>query len=168
MPAQKIPVRQPVGDPFSGFVLQIGSSSALAVNPEPHSGVIANGDFVIRYGIPYLGKPHLSIIPALVALDYGEMLTGEDAWTFLLKRSNLHPRADVVGYRNDGVDDMIVVKLLDLAQPNQDLVYTDPGATVPITHVTALIAQDTTNLPLRLLENLPHYESTSQWQAAHV
>ena len=65
---------------------------------------------IVRYGVRFLGKPHLSVVPGLVAIDYGEMLIGEEAWIFLTKRSNLYPRAEVFGYRNDGHDDMITVK----------------------------------------------------------
>ncbi len=162
MPA--IPERQPIGDPFTGVVLQIGEAQALALSASPGAEIIASGNLIVRYAILYLGKPHLSIIPGLVALDYGDILTGEDAWNFLLKRSSPYPRADVLGYRNDGADEMIAVKQLDLAQPVDVYVYTDDNATIPTANPTALIAPLDVALPPRLLDYLPRYDSVEDWQ----
>lgn len=162
MPA--IPERQPITDSFSGTVLRAGENHVLAAEPHPPAEVAASGNLVIRYAIPYLGKPHLAIVPGLIALDYGDMLTGEEAWDWLLNHSNLHPRADVVGYRSDGVDDMIVVKLLDLAQPVQVLVYQDSSQTKPLARVEALIARQVEAIPPRLLNYLPRYDSLEDWQ----
>jgi len=158
-----IPDRQPITDSFSGVLVKVDDVCLLAPAELPGVQTIASGRFVIHYAVPYLGKPHLAIVPGLVALDYGEMLTGEAAWDFLLHHSNLHPRADVVGYRNDGTDDMIVVKLLDLALPVQVLVYTDASAVRPLAHVMALIAPSSDTLPTRLLEYLPRYNSLEEW-----
>jgi|SRR5690606_362569 len=162
MPA--IPDRQPIADRFSGALLHINDAHLLARTPLAGTQTITAGELVVRYGVQYLGKPHLSIVPGLLALDYGEILTGEEAWEFLLHHSNLHPRADVIGYRNDGVDDMIVVKFLDLAAPVQVLVYADASATQPLARVRALIAEDTEAVPPRLLDYLPRYESLEAWQ----
>lgn len=166
MPGKPIPERKPIADGFTGVVLEAGQAQALALCPHEGVEISASGDFVVRYGVPLLGKPHLSIVPGLLALDYGDMLTGEEAWHFLLKRSNLYPRADVLGYRNDGVDAMVAVKALDLAQPVQVLVYTDESATVPIAHPTALVAQETAHIAPRLLEYLPRYDTVDRWLAA--
>ncbi len=158
-----IPERQPIVDLFSGVVLRTGDSHLLAVEPAPPAEVAASGSLVIRYAVPYLGKPHLAIVPGLIALDYGDMLTGEEAWDWLLNRSNLHPRADVLGYRSDGADDMIVVKLLDLAEPIQVLVYRNTADPLPLARVEALIARQTDRLAPRLLQYLPRYDSLEDW-----
>jgi hypothetical protein len=168
MASTSIPERQPIGDPFSGVVLQIGERQALALAAQPGGQVVASGNLIVRYAIRYLGKPHMSIVPGLVALDYGDILTGEDAWNFLLKRSVVHPRADVIGYRNDGVDEMIVVKQLDLAEPIEVYVYTDAAATAPSAHPTALIAPAGAQVASRLLEYLPRYDSLQDWQAQNT
>jgi hypothetical protein len=164
MARNPIPERNPVHDLFAGSLLRVDSAYLLTVTPHSGAILIAQGSFVVRYAIPFLGKPHLSIVPGLVALDYGEILAGEDAWEFLLKRSNLHPRADVIGYRNDGQDEMIVVKKLDLAQPVDVLVYIDERATLPLASVKALIAPENAAIPARLLEYLPRYNSLAEWQ----
>lgn len=162
-----IPARQPIADMFSGYLIQFGEMQALCTEePDEDVQVIQHGQFIIRYAVPFLGKPQLSIVPGLIVLDYGEMLAGEAAWDFLLNRSNLYPRADVIGYRNDGEDDMVVIKWLDVDQPVQVLVYTDSTATKPLTPVNAIIADDTENLPGRMLDYLVTYPTISKWQVA--
>jgi hypothetical protein len=98
-------------------------------------------------------------------LDYGEMLTGEAAWDFLIRRSNLYPRSEVAGYRNDGRDDMVFIRQLDLAQPVEVLAYANTLAVTPIARPGALIAADTANLPARLLDYLPCYATVAEWEA---
>jgi hypothetical protein len=159
-----IPERQPIADLFTGIVLRIDQTHLLARAPLPGTQVVARGELVARYGIQFLDKPHLAIVPGLVALDYGEIIIGETAWDFLLHHSNLHPRADVVGYRNDGEEEMVVVKLLDLVAPVHVLLYSSASDAKPIARVSALIADDTTNIAPRLLEYLPRSESLEAWQ----
>jgi hypothetical protein len=160
-----IPERNPIGDVFSGVVLDVEGKTSLALQPLAGANVLHSGSFVIRYGVRYLGKPHLSLVPGILALDYGEILTGEDAWDFLLKKSNLYPRADVVGYRNDGADEMLAVKWLDLALPMETLVYADTKATKPLAQPVALIAADPNGIAPRILEHLPRYASLADWLA---
>lgn len=164
MPA--IPERQPIADHFDGVVTRLSTRQVLARSSPPAGDIIASGDLVIRYGVAFLGKPHLAIVPGLIALDYGDMLTGEEAWAFLLHRSNLHPRADVLGYRNDGLDDMVVVKALDLVQPIHVLVYTDEAATKPVARPTALIAADSDGIAPRVIDYLPQYPTIEAFQVA--
>jgi len=161
-----IPKRDPVGDPFTGFVYQFADQQVLTLYPIGDAERIASGDFVIRYGLRYLGKPHLSIVPGLVALDYGDFLTGEAAWEFLVRGSNLYPRSEVIGYRNDGQDEMIVIKALDVSIPPEVLVYASPSATTPVAKSTGLIARPDTELPPRLLEFLPRFDTLADWQAS--
>ncbi len=161
-----IPDRAPVGDRISGHIYQFEAQAVLSPAPLASGEKLASGEFVVRYAVPYLGKPHFSIVPGLIALDYGDMLTGEEAWEFLLRRSNLHPRADVIGYRNDGADEMIVIKWLDLAQPIQVLAYADDSAIKPMVQLQALIGFADSALPPRLAQYLPHYSTITDWQAA--
>lgn len=160
MSRQPIPERNPIGDALHGAIVRRDEHTFIALAPLPDAETVAHGEFVVRYGARYLGKPHISVVPGLIALDYGEMLTGEEAWEFLLKKSNLHPRADVVGYRNDGTDEMIVVKWLDLALTPEVLVYEDASATVPLARPLAIIAPDDADLsaiPDRTREYLPRF-----------
>jgi hypothetical protein len=164
MPRPVIPERQPVSDAFPGAAVQNGGRQALAFEAGA-SEVLWAGPCLIRYGVRYLGKPHLSIVPGLVALDYGELLTGEAAWDFLLRHSNRYPRAEVFGYRNDGRDEMMLVRALDLALAPEVLAYADAAATAPVARPTALIASEAqaATLPPRLSEALSRYETMEDW-----
>jgi hypothetical protein len=177
MNSRQIPDRQRIGDVFSGVVLQVNNITLLADTPPDKSTdddtgdadatVLHEGEFIVRYGVRYLGKPHLSIVPGLLATDTGEIMTGENAWDFLLNRSNLFPRADVQGYRNDGEDDMVFVKELDLMQPIQLLVYNTAEATKPLAQVAAVISQQPDNLPERLHKHADVYPSITEWRNQH-
>lgn len=172
MPQPAIPDRAPLGDPVAGMLLKAGDHHLLMIDQLliNESGVdsIASGEFIIRYGVRYLGKPHLSVVPGLLALDYGDILTGQEAWDFLWNRSNLYPRSDVVGYRNDGQDEMIPIKKLDLALPPEVLVYKDAAAARPLASLQAIIAAENITLPQRLDQHLSRYDSLAAWQAAHT
>lgn len=165
MPGKPIPERAPVQDSFNGVAIICDGVQALATEPVPGTQVMMNGPLVVQYGVRFLGKLHLSIVPGIVVLDYGDMITGEEAWDFLLKRSNLHPRAEVIGYRNDGKDDMVFIKHLDLSVPPEVLVYANAGDTTPAAQPTALIGADTNGVPTRLLDYLPYYPTLADWQA---
>lgn len=160
-----IPERQPIRDEIEGFVVDINGIQAFMLEIADELDVIASGQFIVRYGVQFLGKPQLSIVPGLIALDYGEMLTGEEAWDFLWNRSNLHPRADVFGYRNDGEDDMIVIKWLDVDQSAHVLFYDTENATKPVASPQIMIASDDDGLPQRFTQHLPRYDSIAKWQA---
>lgn len=160
-----IPEQQPVGDKFTGKVIQSGGAWVLAATALTEGQVVAEGEFVIRYGLRYLGKLHVTIVPGLVVLDYGDMLTGEEAWDFLISRSNLYPRSEVVGLRNDGDEDMVFIRALDMAITPEVLVYADSSARKPLYSPQALIAGSADGLPERLLKYLPHYLTLSAWQA---
>ena len=168
MSRPRIPDRDPIGDMINGTVLTYDDETYVLTTASPDDATdaktIADGELIVRYGVVFLGKPHLSIVPALIALDYGEFLTGEPAWTFLFKRSNLYPRGDVIGHRNDGEDDMVVIKSLDLEYPVHVLVYADASATKPLAQVTALIAPAPDDLPARLRQHLTRYPTIADWQ----
>jgi len=171
MPRPQIPQRQPIGDSFSGVVLKIENANKtqswglLASITTPTGIAHLSGEFIIRYGVRYLGKPHISVVPALVASDYGDMMTGEMAWEFIYKKGLAFPRTDVLGYRNDGVDEMISMKYLDTVIPPQVLVFPDGVATVPIMPIVALIAplEVAQKMPSRLLDYLPRFDTLEEW-----
>jgi hypothetical protein len=163
--AGTIPEQNPIGDSFTGSILQIDEAQVLSTVDSSVGEVIAIGTFVIRYGLRFLGKLHISIVPGLVVLDRGEIMTGEEAWDFLLKHSNLYPRSEVVGYKNDGTDDIVLIRNLDMAILPEVLAYAYTSSTKPIAKPTALIAPDISGLSERLLSSLPHYASLAEWQA---
>lgn len=161
-----IPAREPIGDSFEGVVLRAGGRTGLALRPYAEAEVQYSGAMIIRYGVRFLGKLHQSIVPGLVVLDYGDTLTGEEAWEFLIRRSNLHPRAEVVGYRDDGSEDMVFLRSLDFAVPPAVLLYADASSAAPFAQASALIAAEDAldQFPPRAREFLPRFSTTAEWQ----
>jgi hypothetical protein len=165
-----IPPREPIADVFNGVLLEAEGQHLLAEQVVPGAAVIASGPLIIRYGARFLGKLHISIVPGLIALDYGAFLTGEEAWSFLTEKSNRFPRSEVIGYRNDGVDDMVTIKTLDMVPPPMVLAYDSASATKPLASVDALIAPENlpADIPPRLATSVPRYSTLADWQAAHT
>lgn len=158
-----VPERAPIWDCFAGVVLQAAGAQALALTAQPGAETITAGEFVIRYGVRFLSKPEQYIIPGAVVMDYGDLLTGEDAWNFLWHRSNLHPRSEVVGQREDNREDVVFFRSLDLSIPPQVLVYTSDTAKTPTAQPTAIIAADPAGIAPRLREFLPCYPTIEDW-----
>ena len=160
------PARLPISDAIEGVVTRLGDGCLLSSAMLTRGEFVAAGELVIRYGIPYLAKP-CSIVPDLVVLDYGDMLTGEAAWEFLVKQSHLHPRADVLGHQDEGRDQMLTVKQLDFAIPFDVFVYHQAADRKPLAKLNALIASQPTAFPKRLLDYLPTFAAVADWQARH-
>jgi len=158
-----IPEREPIQDTFHGKLIRVGGNNFLTCDPGVDGELLTEGQIIIRYGIRYAVKHHLSIVPDLVALDYGEMLTGYDAWHFLLNKSNLYPRADVLGYRNDGLDEMVTVKQLDLALPIEVLAFADHQSAKPIASINAIIGCPNDEIPERIAQYLPQLTALADW-----
>ena len=155
----------PIADRVRAVATRLDEDALLSISALGEGDLIAQGELILRYGITYLGKPHLSIVPELVVADYGELLNGEDAWDFLMKSGHLYPRADVCGWRNDGADDIVALKLLDFDYPYDVFAYHQVEARRPCAKLTALIAPDPSAMPERLLDHLPRYASIADWRA---
>ncbi len=164
MSEQFEPHRQPIAECLAGVVSRVDDMALLSSSGLPEGEEIARGDLIGRYGITYLGKPHLSIVPDLVVADYGELIYGEAAWHFLMTLGHLYPRADVCGLRNDGQDEMLVLKQLDFDYPYDVFVYKETTDRQPIARLTGLIAVDLTNFPGRLVKHLPTFASLDAWR----
>lgn len=158
-----IPPRTPAADPFPGVLCRIHGTVVLTHAPPPDAEIIARG-VELRYGARVLGKPSLSIVPGLIVLERGEMMTGDEAWAFLTKRSQLFPRAEVYGDLDTGADEMLYVKQLDLALPAKVLAYADGTATVPLAEATALLGQ-AGGFPERAASYLPIYATVDDLPA---
>ncbi len=166
MAKQSIPQRLPITERVTGVLTCLGADTFLSARKLPTGDLVAQGEIFLRYGITYLGKPQLSIVPDLVVADYGEMLVGETAWEFLMQSGHLYPRADVCGIRNDGEEDMQTLKLLDFDYPYDVFAYQQMTDWQPFAEVSALIAANASPFPERLREHLPCYDSFKAWLAA--
>ncbi|MCY4061352.1 MAG: hypothetical protein OXG53_03175 [Chloroflexi bacterium] len=156
--------RQPIAERVSGIVTELDGHALLSPAQLSAGNVIARGELILRYGITFMGKPHLSIVPYLVVADYGELLHGEEAWDFLMTSAHLYPRADVCGFLNDGRDEMVALKQLDFDYPFDVFVYREIQDDRPLTALSALIADAAPSYPDRLLQRLPRFDSLSAWR----
>lgn len=150
---------------LTGTVSRFEGACFLSARALPQAELVAQGEIALRYGIPFLFQANLSIVPDLVVLDYGDMMTGEEAWHFLMNRSHLFPRSDLLGFRNDGVDEMTPLKRLDFDIPYDVFAYHKPRDRQPAARLTALIARDGGGYPERLLQHLPRFPSLQDWLA---
>lgn len=153
----------PISERVAGVVTEVGGQALLSSAELPGGAAIARGALIVRYGITFLGKPHLSIVPHLLVADYGELLNGEEAWAFLMKNAHLYPRADVCGCLNDGGDDMVALKQLDFDYPFDVFVYRQNEDNCPLAKLSALVAADPAPYPERLRQYLPRFESLNAW-----
>ncbi len=161
-----IPPRNPIADAWSGVVLRSDETDFVSAGVQSggDAQVVAQGQFVVRYGLRILGKHWLSIVPGLVAVDYGTFLTGEEAWDFLLKKSNLYPRSEIFGYRDNGVEDQMFLRQLDIALPPQVLLYADASASNPLAKPAAWIGAPDDTLPERMRAYLPIFPTLDAWR----
>ena len=157
-------LRQPIADRVAGVVTEIERHALLSPAALPGGEAIIRGDLIIRYGITFLGKPQLSIVPHLVIADYGELLVGEEAWDFLMTSAHLYPRADVCGFLNDGRDEMVALKQLDFDYPFDVFVYQQLQDELPLARLGALVAGESAAYPERLLSHLPRFDSLNAWR----
>ncbi len=156
--------RQPISERVSAVVTEVEGQALLSAGRLSEGEAVASGDLIIRYGITFLGKPQMSIVPHLVVADYGELLTGEAAWAFLMSSAHLYPRADVCGWLNDGRDEMVLLKQLDFDYPFDVFVYQQIQDEQPLAKLSALVAPDSPPYPQRLLQRLPRFESLKAWR----
>jgi len=165
MTKKKLPERQPISEKVSAIATRIDEGVLLSRLRLEAGEILAQGDLTLRFGITYLGKPQLSIVPDLVVADYGELLAGEAMWEFLMKSAHLYPRADACGFNQDGDEDMVLLKQLDFDHPYDVFVYLRASDRKPLARLSALIASDRAHLPGRLLAHLPRFDSLDAWRA---
>ena len=165
MTKKKTPEREPISERVSAIVTRIDEGVLLSRHRLGSGEILAQGDLTLRFGITYLGKPQLSIVPNLVVADYGEMLVGEAMWEFLMQSAHLYPRADACGFNQAGNEDMVLLKQLDFDHPYDVFVYHNDSDRKPLARLSALIASDHAQLPGRLLAHLPSFDSLDAWRA---
>jgi hypothetical protein len=165
MTIQSTPEREPISERVSAAVTHIGGRALLSHSSLAAGDELAHGEFTLRYGITYLGKPQFSIVPDLVVADYGEMLAGEAMWQFLMQSAHLYPRADACGLDRDGNEEVVVLKQLDFDHPYDVFVYRKRKDRIPLARLSAIITSDQTQFPQRLLAHLPCFDSLDAWRA---
>jgi hypothetical protein len=116
--------------------------------------VLIRGMIVLRYGIPFQGPKHLSVIPSIFLSERGGMLTGWQGWNFICKNYQLHQRAEIFGLQSDGETAQVFVRALDFAANPHVFAYQNAADKKPIAQINHLIAQDTSTIPHLLVEIL--------------
>lgn len=158
--------RLAISDRLEGQVVLVGGIPLLTTLQDAPGEVLAAGPLLLRYGLVCLETPQHCLVPELVVMEYGEQLNGEAAWDFLLRHSNLHPRAEVFGRRDDGFEDQLRVSRLDLAQPPRVLAWPQSAgdSTVPLARPVAVLSKAPEALPSRLRQFLPVHASLAAWR----
>lgn len=130
-----------------GVTLVVGDTSQIL-----KGRILAQGTVIIRYGIPYQGPKHLSVIPAVFLSERGGMLTGWQGWDFIRANYQLHQRAEIFGLQSDGETAQVFVRALDFGAKPAVLAYQNPADQHPIAQINHLIVQDTSTIPHLLVE----------------
>ncbi len=156
----KIPSPELVGEPIDGAVYALPSGNVLVVGevPEGLAGrpPLHGGALIIRYALPLLQPPSDAVIPGLFAAEKGGMLVGREAWDYIQRQFQVHPRADVVGLGVNGKQMQVFLREVDLGAPVRVLVYENAEATTPAAEIGALlIGADALPLPDLLARYLP-------------
>ena len=159
----KIPAPELIGDTLAAGLIQGDEGLILtlgALPPGIDRARVARptGPLTVRYAIAYLQR-EAAIVPGLFVSDLGDMRVGREAWDQALEQTNLHPRADILGLRDDGQDDQVVLKNLDFGRPISVLVYATPEDRLPLGKLAAYwAASESAAVPDLLAAYLPRLD----------
>ncbi|MBK9123897.1 MAG: hypothetical protein IPM16_12385 [Chloroflexi bacterium] len=139
-----------------GAVIRHGGRFLLLAAPSPDGEALARS-VVIRYGVRYLEKHFLSLVPGLIALERGEMFTGRRA-RFRRQTQQRIPAPRSTATSSDGADEMKTVKWLDVAEPLMVLAYASATDASPVAVIDVLVGPEGA-FSARMLAALPRYDS---------
>lgn len=140
-----------------GVLWQQENGVALVIGQPDHilkGKVLARGNIVLRYGIPYQGPKHLSVILSVFLSERGGMLTGWQGWNFIRANYQLHQRAEIFGLQSDGETAQVFVRALDFATIPYVLAYAAPFDKIPIAQINRLVMNGASDIPHLLVELL--------------
>jgi hypothetical protein len=153
------PTPELIGEAINGAVYDLPGGTTLVVGTIPSELAELkprlSGSLIARYAIPLLDPPTDAVIPGLIAGERGGILVGQEAWDYIQKHFQVHPRADVVGLHLDGSPAQHFLREVDLGATVRVLIYDSETATVAAAEVTALIANENEPLPELLIRYLP-------------
>jgi hypothetical protein len=121
---------------------------------QPDGNLSAEGDLIIRYGIPLHQTSYLSVIPAWFVADRGGQMRGWQAWQWIMKLHPTHPRAEIFGLRSDGQSTQVFLRELDFYVPIRIYAYLQPDEMIPKARITHLIYEQGAQVPDLLLKTL--------------
>lgn len=153
------PTPELIGEAINGAVYGLAGGTTLVIGAVPD--VLAdlkphlNGSLIARYAIPLFDPPTDAVIPGLIAGERGGILVGREAWDYIQKHFQVHPRADVVGLHLDGSPAQHFLREIDLGALVRVLIYENDTAKLATAEVDALIADGVEPLPDLLTKYLP-------------
>lgn len=99
------------------------------------------GRLALRYGLRFLYGED-TLIPQLVFDDHRREHTGRALFTFVEKRGDAYPRADVAGVRLSGKAEEVRMRDLDLAEPLVVVASSRDDASLPPVRLDACVVVD--------------------------
>jgi hypothetical protein len=159
MPLQ-IPPPEYIGETVSGAVYDLPGGMTLLIGQTPAAlasrAPLLGGILTVRYGIPLYIPPTDVVIPGLFFSEKGAALIGREAWDYMQRRFQMHPRADVVGLRMNGAPAQVFLRELDWGAAVRVFVYDSAAAHAPTAELKALVTgPEAPPLPDLLARYLP-------------
>lgn len=152
----KFPDPEYINDSITGAIFKEGDRYSLALDNLTLSGEpIAQGEFLLRYGIPTLSPPIRWVMPGLMVGERGGAFIGRKAWDYMQERWEHHPRADVVGLDPEGEKKTYFLKELDLSAKVRVYAYRNATDTIPFCLLDSYIAPDDAELSELMAKYLP-------------
>src|SRR5438552_34437 len=126
----KIPTPELISEAIDGAVYNLLGANALVLGETPeklanHRPLIV-GPLIVRYALPLLEPASEAVIPGLFAAEKGGMLVGREAWDYIQRQFQMHPRADVVGLGANGKPTQVFLRQIDFGAPVRVFVYDRP------------------------------------------
>jgi hypothetical protein len=155
----QIPDPDYIAEPVEGSIYVLPGGAILVVGTPPQT--LANrqplitGEIVLRFGLSLLIPPGDVLIPGLLAAEKGGMLTGREAWDFLQRQFQMHPRADVVGVGLMGQPVQKLVREIDFGIPVRVFAYGNYDQASPSAELNGMVMVDDANMPTLAAQYLP-------------
>ncbi len=151
----RIPPPEYIGETVSGAVYDLPGGMALLIGQPPaaladHEPLLG-GTVTVRYGIPMSTPPTDVVVPGLFVSEMGAALIGREAWDYMQRRFQMHPRADIIGLRMNGASAQVFLRELDWGAPVRVFVYDSAAARAPTAELKALVTGPEAPPPPELL-----------------
>jgi hypothetical protein len=149
-----MPSRIPAPDYFhesiDGAIYDLPRGNTLVIGTPPDTLIgiapILSGHLALRYGLPLLAPSIEAVIPGLFVAERGGVLTGREAWDYIMSNFQMHPRADIIGVNSKGTTKQVLLRELDFGLPVRIFAYPDESIArivQPAIELTAVLADGT-------------------------
>lgn len=135
----------PAHDRLEGMLLHAADAPDRVMvvgewEPADSWDIVAAGSIVLCYGLSYLHQPDDILLPQWAYDDFQREYHGEDALSFILRRGDAFPRADVAGRRVlTGRRDQRFFKEMDIAARLKAVAYRSLEDSAALGAVSTLI-----------------------------